>query len=577
MTSILNKSIEILTARTSNASNRKKERDKKVQDVTPPEHVVGRESAVTTTVDEIQAYTPYNKCEEHDGEPEELYCVQHSSMVCVVCRRLYHPKCKEILRVDEACANFCKGEAPDKCREHVRELLRKCHAVAREREWDLTDLDRKKADIINSLLHEKQTIVAKVEKLYENAKADLERLYTVERTEMKNHLLSLKQMSASLDERLKAVESKKASDSDLETFVAVQNARDKHKKMTSALVHIHDEAHKVFLKFHVSEMVETAMKCLHSLGELSLNTMEYAVIPKLNQADEPGLELSTLNRKPPEEHTIRKHVMDRTVTPAGEIFVRDREDAETCWITGMCILKDSTLIVVDNNNNRVKVIDPRGNIVNSFRLASPPFDIALINQAEAAFTLPDKKQVQVIRIVGRSDIKYGENIQFDFDCNGIGVLGDNIVLTSISEKCVRMVNQKGEVLWTAVTDDLGERIFEWPWYVATSSSFEKVYVSDRRKNTVTTLDQNGTLLNVRDIRGKGPRGLAVDDVGNMFMCHYMTDELEIISLDYPRDRKVLLTKVDGIKHPQSLAYDEEKGQILLSANNSDYVNVFQMK
>ncbi|WAR11834.1 hypothetical protein MAR_026014, partial [Mya arenaria] len=558
MSKILNNSVDITTGRKSSTTKRDKPRDPKGSDV--------------RTASTVPVTLPYNQCKKHNGEPEEMFCLEHSCMVCIVCRRMYHGKCQEILRIGEASINFTKGSAPQKCHKQMRELFGKCQAVAREREWDLNDLERKRNDVINAVQHEKQKVLAKVEKLVERVMGDIERRYTIERTEISNHLLSLKEMAQELDTKVKLIETKRKVDSDLEMFVAVQNAMDGHKKTTSALMKIHNEAHKVFLKFEVSKAVDAAMKSLSSLGELNLNTMQYAVIPKLYQSEEPKLQLTPLKTKKPDEFKIRKHVDDRRLTPAGEIFSRDREDVKTCWITGMCVLKDSTIIVADNNNNRIKVIDRRDNVVNSVLLATPPFDISLLNQVEAAFTLPDKKQVQLIRIVGRSDIKYGETLQLDFDCNGITVLKGNIILTSIAEKCVRLINKKGIVLWTAVTDDLGEPLFEWPWYVTTNEEVEKVYVSDRRKNTVTTLDKTGTVLDVRDVSGKGPRGCAVDGVGNMFICHYMTDEIEIISLKFPRDRRTILAKVDAIKHPQSLAYDEHKGLLLLSANNSDYIN-----
>lgn len=268
--------------------------------------------------------------------------------------------------------------------------------------------------------------------------------------------------------------------------------------------------------------------------------------------------------------------MTKKATLESEINIRDREDLETCWITGMAVLKDSTLLVVDNNNNRIKLIGPNHKILNSFQLATPPFDIALLNQREAVYTLPDIKQIQFIMIVGKSDVKYGSVLKLHFDCNGIDEFNDNIIVTSIAEKCVRLISQKGEELWKAFMDDLGDTLFEWPWYVATNTEANKIYVSDRRKNSITTLDANGDVLNVRDVRGKGPRGIVLDDIENMFMCHYMTDEVEILCTEYPRDRRVLLTRVVGIKHPQSLCYDAEKGQLLLSANNSDYISIFQM-
>ncbi|XP_045194435.2 uncharacterized protein LOC123550060 [Mercenaria mercenaria] len=517
---------------------------------------------------------PYSKCVEHDSLPQELFCTGHENMICVMCRRLYHGKCKKVVPITDVCVDFSKSNAIGSCEKQIRKLIRQCYAVAKERDWDMNDLGHKRSDILSTVMHMKKRIFERVEKLISAVTKDLDRLYEIEIKEMNKHSLSLREMASALEEKIARIEASKKDQSELSLFIAVQTAIEKHKKMSSALGHIHDEAHKVVLKFETSDAVENAMKSLNSIGGIVLNTMEYKVIPRPQQMSKPTL---TIEAKEPEEYKIRKHVADRKAFEVGEMNIRDREDLETCWITGMAVLKDSTLIIADNNNNRIKLLRPNHEILNSFKLSTPPFDVALLNQREAVYTLPDMKQIQVINIVGKSDVKHGSVLTLDFDCNGICVLHENIVVTSIAEKCVRLIDLRGDVIWTAATDDRGDMLFEWPWYVETNTEGNKIYVSDRRKNTITTLDSNGGVLNVRDIQGKGPRGIALDDTGNMYMCHYMTDEIEIVSTDNPRDRRVFLTKSDGVKHPQSLCYDEEKGQLFLSANNCDYVSIFQIK
>lgn len=476
--------------------------------------------------------------------------------------------------IADACVHFSKSSAIEASQKQLRHLISQCHAVARERDRDINDIDHRRTSIIQTLLQTKQKIFEKVEKLVSRVTNELDRIYAIEKLEMKNHLLSLKEMASGLEERVASVEASKKDQSELKLFIAVQNATDKHKKMASALGHIHDEAHKVYLKFEPNKSVENAMDALTSIGDIVLNTKEYRIIPKPKKMLQPGL--TTVNNTEPEEYKIRKHVNEKRAKAQGEINIRDKEDLETCWITGMVVLKDSSLIVADNNNNRIKLLGPSHQILNSINLSTPPFDIALLNQSEAVYTLPDVKQIQFIQIVGQSDLKYGSALKLDFDCNGISTLRENLIVTSITEKLARLINIKGEVIWTAFTDTCGNKLFEWPWYVETNKESNKIYISDRGKSTITTLDGNGKVMSVRDVRGKGPRGIVLDDVGNMYVCHYMTDELEIISTDYARDRRVLLAKQDGIKHPQSLCYDEEKGQLLLSANNSDFVSVFQM-
>jgi hypothetical protein len=415
----------------------------------------------------------------------------------------------------------------------------------------------------------KQKLFEKIEKLTSRVADDLDRLFTIETLEMKKHFTSLRGMISELEEKKTRIEQSQSQRSEFGLFIAVQKALRKQTEMALALRNIHDEAHRVNLKFKESDALGNAMKCLNSMGEIILNTTEYKVIPK---------DKRSVKSKEPEEFEIRKHVDERTALLIGQMNTRNRDDQEKCWITGMAILNDSSLLVADHNNKQIKLIGPNQEILKFIQLSVPPFDIALLDQKTMVCTLPEVKQIQFLSIGGKSDLKPGAELQLDFDCNGIDVSGGNLVLTSIADKYVTLISLKGDVMWTTASDvNHGGRLFEWPWYVKTNTETGEIYVSDRSKNTVTTLNCDGNVLSVRDVRGKGPRGLTFDGVGNMYICHYMADELEIISTENPRDRLVLLNKSAGIQHPQCLCFDGVKGQLLLSVINSDTISIFQIK
>lgn len=469
---------------------------------------------------------------------------------------------------------FSKTSAVDNSLKELQRLRYMSMAIAREREHDIKDLEHKRIDIINTILTLKQKIITKVDKLVDRATSDVERLHTIGATEISSHLVSLRQMSDDIENKITTIEKQKKQGDELKLFVAVHDAMNRHGKLIQSIRQIHADAHKVFLKFEINPRIELTIDTLHSVGELKLETIEYSVIPKSKQVREklkPSICLLNFKIPEVEEHKIRKRVSDRNTKRTEDIFVKDKEDLKTCWVTGICVLKDSTIILADNNNDKIKLIGSNHKILNTINLSTPPFDIALLNQTEAAFTLPDRKQVQFISVIGRSDIEYGAVLQLDFDCNGISVLKENLILRSIVNKSVTMVNLDGVVIWS-----VEQKLFWWPWYVDICGDLGKIYVSDRRKNTVTTLNTEGNVLNVRDVSEKGLRGLTFDDLGNMYMCHYMTDEIEIQNLNYPRDRRVLLGKTDGINHPQSIVYDSNNGHIILSFNNFDYLKTFQL-
>ena len=57
--------------------------------------------------------------------------------------------------------------------------------------------------------------------------------------------------------------------------------------------------------------------------------------------------------------------------------------------------------------------------------------------------------------------------------------------------------------------------------VRSGSGPDTVLVSDWRKQTITVLEADtGKLVKVCDVGGRWPRGLTVDDNGNVFVCYY---------------------------------------------------------
>ena len=479
-------------------------------------------------------------------------------------------RCKRVEPISDACVDFSKSYVTGSCTKQIQHLIIQSKAVAKERERDLKNLDLKRKEITSSIMTLKQKLFEKIEKLMSRVTDDLDRLFTIETLEMKKHVLSLREMISQLEEKKTRIETSNSQRSEFGLFIAVQKAFRKHEEMTSSLRRIHDEAHRVNLKFNPSDDLENAFKVLNSMGDIVLNTTEYKVIPNHQKA---------MKGNKPEEFEIRKHVDDRKALQMGETNIHNQEDQETCWATGLAVLNDGSLLVADYNNKQIKLFGPNQEFLNFIQLSTPPFDIALLDQKEMVCTLPEMRHIQFLTFDGKSDVKTGAEVKLDFDCNGVDVLGGNLVVTSITEKCVKLINLKGDVIWTTTIIDKkhGGRLFEWPWYVKTNIETNQVYVSDRLKNTVTTLNCEGNVVSVRDVTGKGPRGLTLDSVGNMYVCHYMADEVEIVNTENLRERRILLNKTDGIKHPQCLCYDTVKGQLLLSVNNSDNILIFQIK
>ena len=93
-----------------------------------------------------------------------------------------------------------------------------------------------------------------------------------------------------------------------------------------------------------------------------------------------------------------------------------------------------------------------------------------------------------------------------------------------------MINMEGRILWS--TESLPQQLFSHALFltVRSGSGPDTVLVSDWGKQTITVLEADtGKLVKVCDVGGRRPRGLTVDDNGNVFVCYHWPGEIRVWS------------------------------------------------
>jgi len=99
-------------------------------------------------------------------------------------------------------------------------------------------------------------------------------------------------------------------------------------------------------------------------------------------------------------------------------------------------------------------------------------------------------------------------------------------------------------------------------YVATSG--DKLYYTNDNTQTVTCCDLHGTTQwKFKDTRVlHGPRGITVDNDGNLYVVGRHSNNVVVISPDGQRHRQLLSSK-DGLSCPNVLDYDKSTNRLLV--------------
>lgn len=109
------------------------------------------------------------------------------------------------------------------------------------------------------------------------------------------------------------------------------------------------------------------------------------------------------------------------------------------------------------------------------------------------------------------------------------------------------------------------------------AAFEnKLYYTNNDHHTVTCCDMKGTdFWTFKDTNVlTDPRGITVDNDGNVYVAVYNSHQVIVISSDGKRFLE-LLNEKDGLRFPHVLFFDRSTNQLLV-ANERDTAHLFQV-
>ena len=258
--------------------------------------------------------------------------------------------------------------------------------------------------------------------------------------------------------------------------------------------------------------------------------------------------------------------------------VKLSDDREECWITGMAITNDGRRLLVDHDNNKVKLFSQDMKLLSSLSLSDCPCDIAVLSDQEAVVTTVNTS-LKLLDISCRQ-LSINDTTSVSYDVTGISKYGEKLVVTSYSPNplSVKLIDKTGRVYWSVSTDGQGQSLFSIPQYVTSDIDRNIVTVTDCGNNTLTVLNgDTGDVIKRRSVKDKFPTGVTTGPSGNIYICYSDTCEVAELTGDLAQER-ILLSQQDGLgRGPQVIAYDKTSGQLITSySRESNSVDVWEL-
>ncbi|KAH3895215.1 hypothetical protein DPMN_019375, partial [Dreissena polymorpha] len=223
--------------------------------------------------------------------------------------------------------------------------------------------------------------------------------------------------------------------------------------------------------------------------------------------------------------------------------VRIPSDKDVCWITGICVLTDGQVLIVDSKNQKVKLLNQQYQVVSHWDVNARPVDICLITPSEVAAAVDtfNKHEVQFIT-VNQGKLVPGRKFQLQHECTGIAHHYGDLFVTSGKElykytlngKLIcRLYEQHGSTDLTVLK-------------CAVSPTGDRLYIISHGQDKLLTLARDGTLLaTYTDTALERPSDLHVTPAGQVLVCGNWSHTVLQVGWEGESKLATLATEEDG--------------------------------
>ncbi|XP_052251504.1 uncharacterized protein LOC127858407 [Dreissena polymorpha] len=252
-----------------------------------------------------------------------------------------------------------------------------------------------------------------------------------------------------------------------------------------------------------------------------------------------------------------------------EYDVRAQGDS-TCCIRDICVLPTGLVLVVDSNNNNVKLLNQQYQLVSHCSVSHESLCICQITPSEVCVTVG--AEVQFIKIKNNKLVKE-RKLRFQHHCYGIAYHQGDLLLTSGTSLYKYLLD--GKLVSTLHKDDSDK----WTvWSCAVSLTGDKLYITNFPQDKLLTLARDGSVLSIfMDPELEWPNCVHVTPAGQVLLCGRCSKTILQVDSQGSRKLATLATKRDGLLFPWSVCYNSTTDSIIVGQNNNNKILVYKVK
>lgn len=354
-------------------------------------------------------------CPIHDGETVSKYCLLHKEAICDKCQVGPHKTCKNIQTLKEAAtlnkADFSKTVAT------LNDETKLSKSIYEDRYKADRTLDDKQAKLLQQI----QTVRKKINENLANCESQLiGELYNVhgkEKTAIQSDMKEAQRTRKATSKLHSLSESTSKYGTDSHVMMNMPPAETQSQYYKDKLITLNSRIKNTDLEFVVDLTLERLMNGIQRLGELKvtsspalLSTPQTLRATKSDSDPEDETDLRRSRKSltfADDTKSVKSFRSVRSMRSAtvniypsldGSFSARSESDSEICWITGIAVMADGQIILVDRNNSKLKAFNNKYKLLHEMRLKNQPFGITRVTPDQIAVTMPRENKIDLYKV-----------------------------------------------------------------------------------------------------------------------------------------------------------------------------------
>ena len=269
-----------------------------------------------------------------------------------------------------------------------------------------------------------------------------------------------------------------------------------------------------------------------------------------------------------------------------KFMARTPEDAMDCFISGITILQDGRVAVVDQDNRKIKVFSSGDfKLLVAHALEAQPVDICQVGPKTFSIVYKDVKLIDRFSVDGKS-LKLERSWKTKY--SNVAITKDDELYAVL---CKAEGNNEGQIyvqirrdtdckvlleanIFKNEADDFGND------YYSICSKGNEIIVASKYVGIIIYRRTNLESLEVvRTLNANGDgsidlRGIHVDKDANLYACSPSSRSVYVsAATDYSSMKKI----ASGIESPTAVAVSQKKDRLIVGCHGDNYIHVFFIK